>query len=362
MIRRGLRHRSFDRPGHTLAELTVALPIMAMLAVGMASAVKLATKSMPDGTSASDSTLAAARALDLFAGEVAYATSFVTDVENPAAGRQLTFVIPDRDGKAPATETVTWSWSGVPGDPLLRSFNGVTSPVATDVQEFDLCYDKQVNSFPTMAHNTTAEMLLLNCDGTTSTADFAITTSNWCGQYFVPFLPSNAVGWNVTKVQFMARQNGSNSGQTAVQIRTANNKLPTSTVLDQQILLENTLTSSHTLKTLTFANVPMQSPNQGLCLVLQVAASAPTAYIQYWAGGKVNACYVSTTTSGGTWTATKTSSLRCYIYGTVTTETPSSVEQESLSSVRCTLRIGGAPHSRLTTSIRILNEPQVTGP
>ena len=114
MNRHCSRRRLPGRSGHTLTELTVALPIMAMLALGMASAIKLAARSIPDGTSVSDSTLTAARAMDLFAGEVAFATAIGTDVTSGTAARQVTFEIPDRDGQTPATETVTYSWSGIP--------------------------------------------------------------------------------------------------------------------------------------------------------------------------------------------------------------------------------------------------------
>ena len=285
MNRHCSRRRLPGRSGHTLTELTVALPIMAMLALGMASAIKLAARSIPDGTSVSDSTLSAARAMDRFAGEVAFATAIDTDVTSGSAARQVTFEIPDRDGQTPATETVTYSWSGIPGDPLLRAFNGTTSTVAANVHEFALSYEKRVTPAAVTATTTSAESQLIFSFWLTNVADSPITTSDWCGQYFLPLLSPDVVGWNVTKVQFLAKLNGHTTGQTAVQIRTANNRLPTSTVLDQQILLENTLTYFHTVKTLAFSNVPMQSRNQGLCLVLKLAANSPSGFAQYREGG-----------------------------------------------------------------------------
>lgn len=340
----------------------VALPVMALLAVAMASSIKLAARSIPGGGSVADSTLAAARALDLLAGDLAFATAIHTDVTQADAAQEITFLIPDRDGQLPAAETVAYSWSGVPNAPLVRTFNGTAATVAADVQEFELSYEKRVKTITATDTNTSEEILLISADGTTSTANFSITTSAWCGQFFLPLLPPEVVGWNVTKVQFMARINDKTTGQTSVQIRMAENGLPSGTVLDQQILLESALSSSYALTTLNFTNVPMQPRNQGLCLVLQFAANSPTGFAQYWAGGKLNSHFLSTTTSGTTWTATKASSLRCYVYGTVQTNSTTPTPQYFLTNVHCRLRLGAAPQSRLTTSIRVLNEPEVSGP
>ena len=78
--------------------------------------------------------------------------------------------------------------------------------------------------------------------------------------------------------------------------------------------------------------------------------------------GTPNAYFVSTTDGGQTWAAAKSSSLQCIIYGTVQTESETSASQYYLANVGCRMRLGGAGQSRLTTSIRILNEPQVNGP
>ncbi len=351
------------RGGQTLAELMITIPLMTLLVAGMGSAIKVATKAVPDSTSTSSAALSSARALDLFAGDVAFATSITTNVTTTAAARQLTFVIPDRDGVAPATETVTYSWSGVSGDPLLRTFNGTTTTVATNLQEFQLAYDKRATSVVNNTTNTSAETLLISSDGSSSLSDEYLTSSNWCGQYFLPVLSSTVTGWNVTKVKFRAKQHSAPDGTFAVQIRSSQNRLPTSTVLDQQTMTESSLSGSYVLQTVTFANVPIQSPTQGLCLVLKSTAGTFSADFNSWGGGGLGNSYiVRTTSSGGSWTPTTGDSLRYYVYGTVTTNSSSTSTQYLLTNVRCTIRVGGATSSRLTTSFRVPNEPQVAGP
>jgi hypothetical protein len=53
--------------------------------------------------------------------------------------------------------------------------------------------------------------------------------------------------------------------------------------------------------------------------------------------------------------------MNYYVYGTVSTPDPVSY-QYLLTDVRCTLRSGPDPLARIQTSIRVVNEPQVTGP
>lgn len=350
------------RNGHTLAELMITIPLMTMLLVGMGSAIKIATKAVPDGASTSSAALTSARALDLFAGDVAFATAITTNVTTTAAARQLTFSIPDRDGVAPTTETVTYSWSGVAGDPLQRTFNGTTTTVATNIQEFQLAYDKRATAVVTTSTNTSAETLLISADGSANSDSEFLDTDDWCGQYFQPVLASTVTGWKVTKVRFRARKNGSSTGTVAVQIRSAQNRLPTSTILDQQTMYENTLNGSYALQTFTFTDVPLQSPMQGLCLTLKTTSGGSAADVQSWDGGQSNTNIVRTGNSGSSWNPTSDESLRYYVYGTVTTNSSNSATQYLLTNVRCTIRSGGATGSRLTTSIRVPNEPQVAGP
>lgn len=351
------------RDGYTLAELALALPIMAMLLLGIGSAIKIASKSVPDGTSPSSAALTTSRVLEQLAEEVGFATSITTNITTAGAARQLTFSIPDRDGVAPVSETVTYSWSGVAGAPLLRTFNGTTTTLASNVQEFQLSYDKRSQAVVTTTSATSAETLLISSDGSSSSNDFAVSSSGWCGQYFLPLFASTVTRWNVTKVQFRAMKNGGSNGSTSVQIRSASNQLPTTTILGQATMAESVLGSSYSLRTFSIPNVPLQAPTEGMCLVLQLGSNSPSAFVENWGGGNsINSCLVSTSNAGSTWSTSTADSLRYYIYGTVETQTTDTTYQYLLTNVRCTIRTGNSTSSRMQTSIRVLNEPQVNGP
>ena len=75
--------------------------------------------------------------------DVRHATSFQNRTANAA-----TFTVPDRDGNS-TPETITWSWSGTSGDPLMYAYNdSPLTPAADDVQKFHLAYLTQFVNAP----------------------------------------------------------------------------------------------------------------------------------------------------------------------------------------------------------------------
>jgi hypothetical protein len=345
-----------------LLEIVVALPIMALLMVGLGSAIKIAAQAVPNGTGIAATTLSAREVLDLVTADLTYATAITTDVTTAGAANQLTFNIPDRDGLAPTTETVTYSWSGAAGAPLTRTFNGTTTTIAASVQEFSLAYDKRSKALP-QSYSAGAETLLLSSDGLNLfPTDNDITSSNWVGQYLQPILASNVHSWNVTRVQlYLKKSSGTPNGQSLVQIRAASGGLPTPLVLAQTTLLASSLGGSYSLQSMSLSGVPYISPSAGLCLVVQWQANGTSCIVESWGTSASNSYMVSTSNGGSTWSAPAGNGLMYYFYGTVQTPDPTAY-QYLLTGIRCTLRIGNDPTSRLNTNVRVLNEPAVTGP
>ena len=176
-------------------------------------------------------------------------------------------------------------------------------------------------------------------------------------------LPS-AISWKITKVKFNAKQNGTNSGTTLVEIRSASGGLPTTTVLDSQSMLENTLTTpGYSQKTFSFANVPATAVGTGLCIVLKFSVSSPSCFVQYLATGASSGSntLVSTTNSDPGWTAGAGKSMLFEAWGTYRTQ-DAQAYQYFLQDMRCALRTGTSDLGRVEKRVRILNEPQVVGP
>ena len=347
------------RKGYTLIELVSSLVTASVLIGGLGSAIKLATLAAPQSQNATSCALSAADAMEMLANDLRYATT----VTNQSA-TQITITVPDRDGLSPLTETITYSWSGIAGAPLVRTFNATSSNVATDVREFSLIGHNRVVTMPT-SYSDSAEVLLTSFSNpeNATTTDWSVASKAWIGEYVLPILPS-ALSWKITKVKFNAKQNGTNSGTTLVEIRSASGGLPTTTVLDSQSMLENTLTTpGYSQKTFSFANVPDTAVGTGLCIVLKFSVSSPSCFVQYLATGASSGSntLVSTTNSDPGWTAGAGKSMLFEAWGTYRTQNAQAY-QYFLQDMRCALRTGASSVGRVEKSVRVLNEPQVGGP
>lgn len=347
-----------NRHGFTLVELVLSMAIMTILMGAMASAVLIATHALPDDQSPSTAAVDGSEVLDRIAGDLLAGTSFPE-----MTARSVTLTVADRNGdKAP--ETIRYAWSGTPGDSLTRQYNGGTVvKLVAEVQEFALDY---VLTTVTEEHDPvtkeSAEQVLCSYDTPVVAADFAITETEWIGQYFFPSLAADVTAWKVTRVSFMARIHGADKGITAVQIRLPTGAdLPSPTVLEEVLMYENSLGESYSWKEFAFSNVSGLSPTQGLCLVLALnKKEAHLADIQYDSGG--GSGRLTTTDAGSTWSSDAGQSMLYYVYGTVTTTTtPDPTIRQWLRSVGITLRIGKDPSGRVETATQVLNAPEVTG-
>jgi len=123
------------RPAYTLVELMVALGAGSLLMAGMASTVFLGGRSLDHGGAKAVQTKQANDAFDDVALDLGHATSFTE-----RAAHAVTFKVPDRNGDE-VPETIRYSWSGTPGDPLLMAYNGGTpATLAASVRAFNLTY------------------------------------------------------------------------------------------------------------------------------------------------------------------------------------------------------------------------------
>ena len=359
---RTLLRRDRRRRGVTLAEALAGMAVMSVVVLALGSAMLLASHAVPDGTGPVDIVLAAGTVADDLAADLRYALSFM---ETSALAAE--FIVPDRQHGDPGPELIRYAWSGTPGDPLTRQYNGGSViEIAEDVHEFQLSYDLSPGSWvepPT--DNESAETTLFNYDSALFLSVFELSAEMWAGEYFKPTLPGGAIGWKVTRVKFVARRGDVGVGATAVQLRTpdASNE-PTSTIIDEWSLPTATLTGSFLWHEAPFTKAKDLPPDRGLCLVFATQGQAPCE-LQYQSASVTlpNAAFLFSDTGGGAWSSTSNEALLFYVYGTVTTMgEPTIVEVDYLLRVGVSLRIGEHPVARVDTGVSILNVPEVTGP
>jgi len=355
-----MSHRSRNsRDGFTLLEMVLSMAIVTLLLGAVESALLLSARAIPDGRSASSNVIVCNKAIDMLSQDLFFANSVTL-----TSATDVTLTVPTRKTGS-GNDTIRYYWDTTSTTtPLVRQVNGSATnltTVANNVKEFALVYDRrQVQNSQT--YSESAEQVLSSYSSVTSLTAWPVTTTNWVGEYFVPTLPANATAWKVSKVQFYARSDGSTTGVSSVQLRTPSSGLP-GTLVDSVSLSESTLTSSYTQQTISFTKATGLTPGSGLCFSVLFSSNSPTCDIEYQNTSAIpsNCNLISTTASGSPWTSQTSQSLLFNVLGTVTTPDTASYKYY-LTGVRATIRAGSDSNGRVNTSIRVVNEPQVTGP
>lgn len=332
-------------------EVILAAAIVSLVLGGLFSAMVLASRVAETPYKRSAVDLHAL--VDRFRQDAAIATA-VTSLSSSS----VTMTLPDRDGDGTA-DTVIYNWSQAAGTSgtVTRSDNGAVETIPVRTASFTVTSD--VVSTTTTDVSESAEQLLFTRTPLIPVT-YAIKSNQWTGQYAIPSLPSNAVAWRVTRVRFPARSKGTATGSTRVQIRSQSGGVP-KTVIDEATMAESSLTTSFATKELTFANAGKLPVSSGVCVVLQWAADADAAEIQYESLLAVLATgnRVTSTDSGATWSANTLQAMSMDVYGTYSL--PAGVTIKTLRALNLQFNSDTSLATPVTTSIRFNNLPVVSG-
>ncbi len=346
-------------PAFTLVELVVSVAITAILLTGLTSIMVLATRALPDENRPTDRLAALSRVADQIVAELQYAQS-ITE----RSARTLAFTVADRNGDG-ALERIRYAWSGTPGDPLTREYNGGEAvSVVEHVNAFDLSYELRSASEAYTGLPIEGSVVPINWyTGSSSRRDYSITSTAWIGQYFqpsgVPF-PAGASWWRLTRVAFLAKKDGNNEGQVKMQIRTPNADMtPSATILEEHILHESSLTDNLTTQYLDVDAVTGLGPSDGLCFVLAWGSGGATiSKVQFDDGG--GAGRLVSGNGGSSWSYNSGKALIYAAYGRVCTPGPLQyATRHYVTAVRLTLQGDSDAATHTSTAARLLNAPEV---
>ncbi len=137
------------RRGFTLVELTLSMAVLTVLMGGMASALFLAGRAVPDRETPLKATSEGFHAADQLAGELFAAQALTT-----RSATTVEFTVPDRCPVPPIAhpdcngtnnpEIIRYAWNSVAGGPLTRRYNnGAVENVLENVYQFELRFDTQ---------------------------------------------------------------------------------------------------------------------------------------------------------------------------------------------------------------------------
>ncbi len=314
-VRRG-RLRAF-----TLVEVVISTAILAIIMLACVSVLVVAQRALVlnDPGSAPVQAASAREAVDLVTADLRVATSVVQAGSTTAA-----LTVPDRTGDG-TPETLVYAWSGTPGDPLTRSYNG--GPAAAILENVQaLTLSSLLRQAGPPAESESAEQLLFYHDDPPggSLKDYILESTKWCATYFKPSLPANAVSWKITRVWFVAKQEGGVEGFAIVGLRQADAAMkPTWSVIDAAAVSEYSLSGSYAWTEVSFTTASGLDPTKGYCLVIRQAATTERAARIMWEENvtETDNRWTTTSDSGSSWaTPDTTKHLRFYVYGTVTTQ------------------------------------------
>lgn len=121
--RKSRRRRIFaeacSRRGYTLIEVVASVAATSILLAGMGSVVMVAARST-DEDALPMRQIEASLSLQEILADLEYAVSF-----SERTATAVAFTVADRNADTTA-ETIRYTWSGTPGDPLRRKYNGGT--------------------------------------------------------------------------------------------------------------------------------------------------------------------------------------------------------------------------------------------
>lgn len=361
------------RRGYSLMELTVSAAAASMLVAGIGSTVYVASQATQDSSGETAPVVSGSLTIEQLTSDLQYATNFT---ERSATA--VEFTVADRNGDA-AAETIRYEWSGTPGEPVLRSFNGgAPQIVADDVHNFDLDYRIQTVSEVTTSSGSTesAEILLASFTGwsgvTPSELSRPLSSTYWVTEYFEPTWPAGAEQLNITRVRMLLAKSADPADYSVGIYGASGGSGPepeASPIGTEQTVSGAGLTTAYEWQEITFNDVTLSDPSAGYNLVVKGAGYG--ANVRYYMGSTAPAdstVFLYSSNSGGYWSPG--ASLRSYydapfyVYGTYTSSTPSetTTDRYFIRSVGIGLQVGGDADGRIESGSEVLNAPEVAGP
>jgi len=345
--------------GVSLVELVASMAIMSVLIGAMGSAVFLATQALPDPKSTTFTLLDTGVVMNDIAQDLRYAVTFIQRLPNT-----VEFTVADRDTDT-LPETILYQWSGTPGDPLTRQYNGGTVVNVIDsVQQFGLTYNirSAVDTTAVRPNIESAEQVFIQQDSGNvgDTGTHFINATSGSAQYFLPTLPADAVSWKITRTQFFGQQHGAPNKTMQVSVRpTAAGGEPSTTVLDQVLFLETAMTAE-TWYEAVFASAGGLDPVAGYFIAfMQVESGGDNAFMLHL--GDTGPAYPNTTYYYGNWFEDTQKDVWLWVWGTVTAPDPNWVPPtiNYQQSVTIGLQAGTDPRTAIELETAVLNQPVV---
>lgn len=324
--------RSFRYPrAFTLVELILSSALLTVLLLAGAATASLVRRA--GMSQIGDSSVALSQAMQDLRRDIECATSV-----GPISSRGISLTVPDRTGDG-NSDTIAYAWSGSIGAPLTRSINGggpatLVPSVLNLAIEWDTTFVSVASADQVI---TPPSQTVASCITSSSLNTIQCNSRRWIAVAFPPSLPVGTTSWSLSSVRLSLRRNGTADSTFAVQVRSTNAMVPTSTVLASVTVNESSLGTSFAYYDYAITGLSGLSPTAPLAIVLQPISGTNVAEWQFTAGGgSVNASDATyqSSTSGASWSVLSSQEPLFSVTGTPSASAPAKVATEVVRVVR----------------------------
>ncbi len=341
------------RHGLTLVELVVSMAIMSVLAVGISSAMVVATRSIerPDSPSA-----CIREASSVSHQVMTELTSAVAVPERES--NAVTIAVPDRDRDG-VSEQIRYAWDGTPGGILTRQYNAETAcPMLSTVYAFTHGYDLLDHTLPDSGRQ---DVSLADHNSPTDLSSFRPGSMAWISQCFKPALAADVVSWRVTRVVVQCRKIGIIGAQLTIQLKQAQaGGTPGATTYAETTVSQDDLSGMFSWQSFGLQNCPNIAADQSVCLLLKGDLTSVCEVCYHNRNVYRSGWFLSTSVSGGVfWTTKSSQALQFEIYGTTTgTSEQAAAPEQVLGAVRWELQVGSDSGNLVNGGAQLANLPE----
>lgn len=327
------------RAGFTLVEAVCAAGAAGVLLAALGSVLSIASRAMPNEHDAVTDSAAVRRAMLNMSAEISEATKIIT-----AKPDTIEFQVADRDADG-LPETVKYSWSGVKGEPVLRTYGGAAATVVDGVSSLVLTYTSKAGSIVGDPVATVSPEKLLGWYRADTDSTTILTSTTGEGEMFYPNLPETATSWTVTKVKLWVAPRGATDGVGTVEIITSTGRTVASAAV-----LETAFPVSADFVSYTFASPGSLTPSEGAAVLTKLTSGTNLGQWSYQSTGVGSSSMWFAGYSGGTWTLTPMKSYKFEAYGTYTYPVTSTTAVQRLSAVQIAVKCASVPGATITVT------------
>jgi len=361
-----LSARRSSEGGLTLVEMVLAIAIIAILMASVGSAILIATRGLPDADGPCAWSVDAALVADQFVAELYSAMSIIH-----CSPTMIEFTV-ERSG---VTHTICYQWSGTPGDPLVRQYDGGAAvDVLAGVQEFALTYHTQTVIEIVHQDIETPEQVLASFVHWSGIGDtrksYGLAPAERFAEFFtIATLTGDVDQLKVTRVFLLTQFQLTPAGETiSVAIH------PTVALGDPRpqpdaIGTPDTrstsyLPSSFKWTEFTFSDVAIDDPvNEYVIVVKGDDADIQLRYLFSMSAPQDNTVALWSSDSGATWEpppggARQYNDAPFYVYGTFVTTQSVEVPRNILGSIGIAYRAASDPTVGVDTEVLTVNKPE----